>query len=118
MTLRRILSWRALVALALPLVLAACITIGQKFRPEQVELIKAGQTTNKDVLKLLGNPVRTGFDDDGLREWTYAYYKAGAFSGFEGHDLVVKFSADGKVKSFSYHTTDPNDAEMKSRSMQ
>lgn len=109
MTLRRFLHWRALVALALPLVLAACITIGQKFRPQQVELIKKGETTNNEVLKLLGNPMRTGFDDNGLREWTYAYYRAGAFSGLEGHDLVVKFLPDGTVKSFSYHSTDPHD---------
>ena len=104
-----------LLALALLLLVAGCITIGQQFRPEAVELIKAGQTTDQDVLKLFGNPVRTGLAEDGAREWTYAHYKASAFGAFEGRDLVVKFNADGSVKSFSYHTTDPNESLVKAK---
>lgn len=101
--------WAALVALVLPLVLAGCITVGQAFRPEAVDLVKPGQTTDKEVLKIFGNPVRTGIADDGQIEWTYAHYKASMFGGFEGRDLVLKFDASGKVSSMSYHTTDPTE---------
>jgi outer membrane protein assembly factor BamE (lipoprotein component of BamABCDE complex) len=98
--------WRGLLALALPLVLAGCISIGAEFRPQAVELVKAGQTSDQEILKIFGNPVRVGIADDGSNEWTYAYYKASAFGSFEGRDLIIKFDHAGKVKSFSYHTTD------------
>ena len=100
--------WGALVMLVLSLLVAGCITIGEKFRPEAIEQIKPGQTTDKDVLQIFGNPVRTGIND-GVREWTYAHYKASAFGKFEGRDLVIKFNSDGTVKSYSYSTTDPKE---------
>ncbi|HKI96933.1 MAG TPA: outer membrane protein assembly factor BamE [bacterium] len=109
MKMRPYLHWSGLLALALPLIVAGCISIGAEFRPQAVELVKPGQTTDQEVLKIFGNPVRTGVADDGSREWTYAYYKASAFGSFEGRDLIIKFDDNGKVKSFSYHTTDPKE---------
>jgi outer membrane protein assembly factor BamE (lipoprotein component of BamABCDE complex) len=109
MNMRRIPGWSTVLLLALPLIVAGCVSIGAKFRSEAVEQIKPGQTTQQEVLNIFGNPVRTGISDDSSIEWTYAYYKAGAFSDFEGHDLIIKFDSNGKVKSFSYHTTNPKD---------
>ena len=97
-----------LTALLLSLLLAACVSVGVPFRHEAVNQIKPGVTRDKDLLDLFGNPVRTGITDDGLREWTYLYYKAGV-GGLHGQDLVVKFDEGGKVRSFSYHTTDPKE---------
>ncbi len=106
--------WRIVPALAVAGLLAACMTVGEEFRKEAVELIEPGQTTDKEILKIFGNPVRTGIAEDGSREWTYAYYRAG-MGGFEGYDLVLKFDDRGRVKSFSYHTTDPEEEIVKPR---
>jgi outer membrane protein assembly factor BamE (lipoprotein component of BamABCDE complex) len=108
--------WLAgLVGLMVTLSLAGCITIGQDFRSEAVDLVKPGQTTDEEVLKIFGNPVRTGIADDGLREWTYARYHANIFGRFEGRDLVVKFDENGRVKTLSYNTTDPKDKRVMAR---
>jgi outer membrane protein assembly factor BamE (lipoprotein component of BamABCDE complex) len=102
--------WLAgLVGLMVTLSLAGCITLGRDFRFEAVDLIKPGQTTDEEVLKIFGNPVRTGIAQDGLREWTYARYHANIFGRFEGRDLVVKFDENGRVKNVGYSSTDPKD---------
>ena len=95
-----------LAAALAALLLAGCITIGAEFRHQAVEQIEPGETTQQQLLGLLGNPVRTGITDDGALEWTYAHYKGGLFARFEGRDLVIKFDDSGRVQSFSYHTTD------------
>lgn len=109
-------SWRAVVLAAVMLLaLAGCMTIGQDFNHEAVDLIKQNQTTDKEVLKIFGNPLRTGIAEDGAREWTYAHYKGGAFRSLEGRDLVIKFNDNGTVRSYSYHTTDPSEELVKPR---
>jgi outer membrane protein assembly factor BamE (lipoprotein component of BamABCDE complex) len=85
--------------------LAGCITVGMEFNKNAVDLIKPGQTTLEEVRKMFGNPVRTGMDE-GKLSWTYLRYRATLGGDFDGQDLVVKFDAQNKVTSFSYHSTD------------
>lgn len=87
------------------LVLAACITVGRDFPRDSVGLIKPGATTQEDIRKIFGGPVRTGIDD-GRLTWTYLDYRASLGGSVEGADLVVKFDDRNRVSSYSFNSTD------------
>jgi len=97
-----------LAMLSLPL--AGCITIGKSFSMRPISLVEKGKTSQKEVLALFGNPVRTG-KEDGNTTWTYLYYKANVFGSFEGRDMVVKFDDQGRVLSVTYNTTERSGGE-------
>jgi len=103
------ISFRNLMAVPLSmgvsLLLAGCVTVGLEFSKDAVEQLKPGQTTLEEVLKQFGNPVRTGLDD-GKLSWTYLRYRATLGGELNGHDLIVKFDAQNKLASFSYHSTE------------
>jgi outer membrane protein assembly factor BamE (lipoprotein component of BamABCDE complex) len=95
----------ALVAAGLALALSGCITIGNDFPHAAVDTIQPGTTTQEDIRKIFGNPMRTGIDD-GKLTWTYLRYHANIAGDFEGKDLIVKFDDQNKVVSISFNSTD------------
>ena len=88
--------------------LAGCFTVGRDFSPQVLQRIERGETTREQVREMLGTPARIGVED-GRLVWTYVHYKASLFGAFKGRDLAIKFDAAGRVISYNYSTTDPNE---------
>ena len=92
--------------LALCFALNACVSVGRRFDTAAVSKITAGQTTQSDIQKMFGDPFRTGVDTGDIT-WTYVNYRFGAFGQQQATDLLVKFNADGTVKSYAFNTNQP-----------
>jgi len=91
--------------------LAGCATVGRDFDATKLSWLKAGETGKKDVLKELGDPLRVGVDA-GDQTWTYGYYQYRVFGDSTTKDLVLRFSPDNKVKSFTLNTSFPEEKEI------
>jgi outer membrane protein assembly factor BamE (lipoprotein component of BamABCDE complex) len=94
---------RLFVVFAAAALLGACVTLGRTFDAAQVKALQVGKTTQTDVEKTFGSPFRTGLDS-GDATWTYVDYHFGVFGSQRATDLVVKFNADGTVKSYAFNT--------------
>jgi outer membrane protein assembly factor BamE (lipoprotein component of BamABCDE complex) len=92
---------RQRVALAAGLLAAAivagCATIGHEFPATSVHQVTIGQTTQDELLRMFGQPWRTGIED-GKTTWTYG-------------DLVLRFDDHKVVKSYTFNTTEPQDTQ-------
>jgi outer membrane protein assembly factor BamE (lipoprotein component of BamABCDE complex) len=86
-----------------------CITVGEDFRVEPVSRLEIGTTTRQEVRELFGDPWRVGVED-GDPTWTYAHYRYSAFGAEQTKDLVIRFDAAGRVRSYTFNSTDPADA--------
>ena len=84
--------------------LTACVTIGEAFPSQSVPSFALGKATQADIQKTYGSPFRTGVEDGDVT-WTYVHYKFRVFGQQCTQDLVVRFNANGTVKSFTYNTT-------------
>ncbi|UCZ55477.1 hypothetical protein LGV61_06970 [Desulfurispirillum indicum] len=97
---------RLLVALmALILFAGGCATVGKPWPQERVNDIIIGQTSQGEILEMFGTPWRTGVED-GYRTWTYGRYQYRLLGDSSTSDLVVRFSADNRVRSYTYNTTE------------
>jgi outer membrane protein assembly factor BamE (lipoprotein component of BamABCDE complex) len=105
MTLRTILLC-GLAALGL-----GCVSVGQEFETSRVPQLEIGVTQREDVRRLLGEPWRTGIED-GLPTWTYAHYRYSLFAPAQTRDLVVRFDAEGVVRSYGFNSTYPADRSL------
>lgn len=83
--------------------LTGCLTVGQEFTPD-VRWIQKGKTTREEVDKRIGAPWRTGYDT-GLYTYTYGFYRYSVFRPTRTRDLVVRFSSDGSVDSYSFSSS-------------
>lgn len=92
----------------LAILLAGCVTVGHNFDAVDLGWVKPGETTKAAILDKLGDPFRVGVDA-GDPTWTYGYYKYRLMGGTVTKDLVFRFAADGKVKSFTLNTSFPQD---------
>ena len=105
MTIRFLCRTRsALLYLVTASSLTACITIGRSFPTQGVPSVAIGRSTQADIQKIYGSPFRTGVEDGDVT-WTYVNYKLRVFGQQCTQDLVVRFTANGVVKSFTYNTT-------------
>ncbi len=93
----------AVPVLAACVFLGGCVTLGRSFGAAQVKALQVGKTTQADVEKTFGEPFRTGLDS-GDATWTYVDYHFGVIGSPRATDLVVKFGADGTVKSYAFNT--------------
>ncbi len=100
----------ALPAVLAGLLLAGCATIGRDFDSASLSWLKAGETTRADIQGRLGDPFRVG-SDSGDPTWTYGYYKYRLIGDSATKDLVIRFAADGKVKSYTLNTSFPEERE-------
>ncbi|OQW80221.1 MAG: hypothetical protein BVN35_00110 [Proteobacteria bacterium ST_bin11] len=98
------LSSLVLVASLATTQLAGCFTVGQEFSPVRVPEIKVGQTRKQDITEMFGTPWRTGMED-GKPTWTYGIYKYALFGGNDSQDLLVRFDAQGVVRSYTFSST-------------
>ena len=88
-----------------------CVSVGQEFDTTQVPALEIGVSQRQDVVRLLGEPWRTGIED-GLPTWTYAHYRYSVFSPVQTRDLIVRFDAEGVVRSYGFNSTYPEDREI------
>jgi outer membrane protein assembly factor BamE (lipoprotein component of BamABCDE complex) len=101
---RRIIPVLAAGALGL----SGCLTVGRDFPAENVARLEMGATTRDQVRDLFGEPWRTGVED-GQPTWTYGRYRYALLGTTQTRDLVVRFDARGRVASYTFNSTDPND---------
>jgi hypothetical protein len=92
------------------LLLAGCASAGRNFNVSGVHQISIGQTAKSDVMVLFGAPWRTGIED-GRETWTYGHYKYSLFSDAKTRDLVLRFDASGRVASYTFNSTYPEDRQ-------
>ena len=70
--------------------------------------IQIGETTRDQVYQTFGEPWRRGLED-GQRTWTYGHYRYSVLGASQTRDLVVRFDAEGRVASYSFNSTVPDD---------
>jgi hypothetical protein len=76
-----------------------------------VPSISIGETTRDDVRRAFGTPWRTGLED-GQRTWTYARYRYSILGAAQTRDLVVRFDEQGRVVSYTFNSTYPQDSQL------
>ena len=81
-----------------------CASVGQEFAASRVMEIKIGQTTQREIREIFGEPWRVGIED-GKNTWTYGNYKYSLFGADETEDLVIRFDNRGIVRSYTFNTT-------------
>lgn len=84
---------------------SGCARVGQDFNANKVTLIKIGETTQDDIIKMFGQPWRKGMQN-GVVMWTYGRYTYRVIGETDTKDLVIKFDNDKKVISYTFNTTD------------
>jgi hypothetical protein len=88
--------------------LAGCATVGREFPAPLVQNIRIGETEREDIRRMFGEPWRTGIED-GKPTWTYAHYHYSIFRPERARDLLIRFDEEGKVSSYSFNTSYPED---------
>jgi hypothetical protein len=83
---------------------AGCATVGHDFPVDQVKKIEIGKTTREDIRAMFGEPWRVGVED-GLETWSYGRYQYRMFSEKDARDLVVRFTGNNIVESYTFNTT-------------
>jgi len=94
---------------ALALVLAGCVAIrfGRDFPSPEPRSITPGKTDRATLQRTLGEPYQVGLDNgDAVWRWFYGQRDSGAEVS---KDLIVRFNADGTVKSYTFTTNSPDD---------
>ncbi|MDK9738872.1 outer membrane protein assembly factor BamE [Vibrio sp. D404a] len=103
-------------ALLLTVMLTACASQGTKMDNETISKVEKGQTTEQQLITMLGEPTSTGFSSDGSKQLTYTYSSASSnpasfipfvgflFSGVDSETQVLYITLDkkGKVSDYTY----------------
>lgn len=90
------------------LILSGCVTAGQNFRSDDLSWILVDKTSQGEIQRVLGEPFRVGVDAGSLT-WTYGYYRYRLFGETRTKDLVIEFSKDGTVSSYTFNTSFPEE---------
>jgi len=101
---------RRVLRISLPilfLLAAACaaLTVGREFPSPSADMIRIGQTSKADLLRVFGEPTEVGLDD-GDQAWTWLH---GQFSPERRKQLTVRFNDRGAVKSYTFNSNFPDD---------
>jgi outer membrane protein assembly factor BamE (lipoprotein component of BamABCDE complex) len=94
-----------LVALLLSCVLAACISSGNDSIAEATgesvaRSLHKGRTTQSEVRKLYGDPLKTSFKSNGFESWEYEFTRMQSRpTNFIPYVNLVHSGADGEKKS-------------------
>ena len=94
-----------ILLVSLALLTAACAglaSIGREFPSPSAEMIRAGQTSKPDLLRMFGEPTEVGLDT-GDQTWSWLYAQ---FTGEQRRkQLTVRFDDRGIVKSYSFNSS-------------
>ena len=103
--LRPLATLMLLVALSLPT--TGCMpTVGEAFPFYMVRQIEVEKTTMAEIREMFGEPWRTGLEN-GERTWTYGEYGVNI-----SRDLVIRYDDRNVVKSYSFSSSEPEDANL------
>ncbi|MDH3544426.1 MAG: hypothetical protein OET55_04865 [Desulfuromonadales bacterium] len=103
--LRPLATLMLLVALSLPT--TGCMpTVGEAFPFYKVRQIEVEKTTMAEIREMFGEPWRTGLEN-GERTWTYGEYGVNI-----SRDLVIRYDDRNVVKSYSFSSSEPEDANL------
>lgn len=103
--LRILTNLMLLVALSLPV--TGCMpTVGEAFPFYKVRQIEVEKTTMAEIREMFGEPWRTGLEN-GERTWTYGEYGVNI-----SRDLVIRYDDQNVVKSYSFSSSEPEDANL------
>ena len=103
--LRPLATLMLLVALSLPT--TGCMpTVGEAFPFYKVRQIEVEKTTMAEIREMFGEPWRTGLEN-GERTWTYGEYGVNI-----SRDLVIRYDDQNVVKSYSFSSSEPEDANL------
>jgi hypothetical protein len=96
----------AIVAMVATLCVS-CMTVGNKFDPNSVSLLKPGESTIDDATELMGLPMAQSVMPDGnmLYQWQYVQ---GTPVGGSGAHIAILFTADGKMVQVKHISTQGN----------
>jgi outer membrane protein assembly factor BamE (lipoprotein component of BamABCDE complex) len=102
------------IALGLTCVSLICgcvnTTQGSDFNSENVSKLKVGETTEQEVIQLIGQPIHVTRNSDGTAYLTYMYSPGATYTVFtpmspttrqQMKSLTVILDANGKVKSWT-----------------
>ena len=105
LNLRPLTTLMLLVALSLPA--TGCMpTVGEAFPFYKVRQIEVEKTTMAEIRDMFGEPWRTGLEN-GERTWTYGEYGVNI-----SRDLVIRYDDQNVVKSYSFSSSEPEDANL------
>ena len=96
---------------------SGCATMGHDFDSTTLDWVRDGETGKNEILAKLGNPFRVGLEA-GDQTWTYGYYRYSLFGESRTKDLVFRFDAAGKVKSWTLNTSFPEEKKALEPSLQ
>ena len=83
------------------------IKIGREFPSPDAHWIVAGKSDRWGLQRMLGDPYQVGFENgDSTWRWLYVQ-RQGATAASK--DLIVRFNADGLVRSYSFTSNFPDD---------
>lgn len=106
---------RSVRAISLAL-LFGCAHVGSNFDANSLGWLKEG-TPKAEIQQKLGSPLRVG-SDAGVPTWTYGYYEYRLFADSHNKDLVIRFSPDGTVTTYTLSTTFPEEKKKLDPSLQ
>lgn len=93
--------------------LSACMTFGKKF-PSETDWIVKSQTSQQDVMMVLGEPYAVG-NSDGTPFWTYLYSDYKPWQAVQQKELKIYWSKGNLVKHYQFNSSFPEDMESDSR---
>jgi hypothetical protein len=101
-------GWLLVCLVALGL-FAGCISIkiGREFPSPDAHWIVAGKSDRWGLQRMLGEPYQVGFEN-GDATWRWLYVQREGATAVS-KDLIVRFSPDGLVKSYSFTSNFPDD---------
>ena len=95
----------SLVTLILLIAACAGLTVGREFPSPSADMIRIGQTSKADLLKMFGEPTEVGLDN-GDQAWTWLNAQ---FNPERRKQLTVRFNDRGAVKSYTFNSSFPDD---------
>ncbi|HET7786119.1 MAG TPA: hypothetical protein VFL36_09115 [Myxococcales bacterium] len=87
--------------------LMGCAHVGSNFDATSLTWLHQG-TGKAEIEQKLGPPLRVG-TDAGVPTWTYGYYEYRLFGESNNKDLVIRFSPEGAVQTYTLSTTFPEE---------
>ena len=105
--------WPLLPGAALFIIVCSCLfysagcanyNVGYDFPADQVRNIQTGKTSKEEIRRTFGEPWRVGLEN-GQETWTYGKYRYKGLQETDAKDLVVRFTEQDIVESYTFSTT-------------
>jgi hypothetical protein len=100
---------RSIIVLALAVLTAGCVHSGRYVGEKQLSQVVAGQTTERDLVRIIGEPMSRTYNADGSQAVGWTYVRFGLFFGLGTNAQTVSLSIgpDGTVSGYSRSSSKP-----------